>query len=985
MPHSLKFLTCLTTAWCLAASTAFVADPGTEPDSQPVEPQNAAAMVHVPEGFLVELVAAEPDVVDPVAFTWGTDGRLWVAEMADYPMGMDGEGKPGGRIRWLRDSDGDGKYEESVVFAEELAFPNGILPWKNGVLVTAAPLILYLEDTDGDGVSDKREVLFEGFQEGNQQLRVNGLIRGLDNWIYCASGAHRSAYGADNRIKSIKTGKEIALGSRDFRFNPETGELDAQSGPSQFGRNRNDWGDWFGEMNSYPMWHYVLQDHYIRRNSDAASPDPRRQLVMPKNPKIYPNKAFQKRFHGFEQTGRFTSACWGMVYRDGLLFPESGPYTLDIFTSEPFGNLVQHNRSEPDGVSFTVSENGPVELADGLDFFASKDRWCRPVMTRTGPDGALWVADMYRYMIEHPQFLPQEGKDAMKPFYRTGDDRGRIYRVVRKDQKPRPIPNLEKFTDAELVAALETRNGWQRDTAQALLIDRANSAVIPALENMASSGLEPLARLHALYTLQGMGAMDPAVLQKAVSDSSPGVRRHAVRLSESLVDDHADLRDETLKLVEDDDGKVRMQLAYSLGESQDEKAETALGRLAFTDGTDPYMAAAIVSSVNEENLNGVLASLLAEREKAKKGGELLGPILALAVAFENREAMIVALEAALKEGQDPVWKYVTVSGLLDALDRRVADDEEGSELRSEVVARVHSLVVKAGAIAMAPEAPEVERKAAIRLLARDEDTRASDIAALASLLGLKTSAAIQVAAVSHLGSLSGKEVPEVLLAGWSSYTPSIRAEVLNVLTTRADWLTALLDAIENKTVSRGEIDAGTRQRSVTYPSKALRERATDLLPTSSSADRLAVVKAHQPALKLKGDVGRGKLVFQKVCIVCHKMDGIGFEIGPNLSSVTDRNPGSLLSSILDPNAAVEGKFSSYVASTKDGRAILGILISETGANITIRDQANQDHVILRSELVSLSNTGRSMMPDGLEAGFNMQELADLIAYVAAAK
>ena len=600
-------------------------------------------------------------------------------------------------------------------------------------------------------------------------------------------------------------------------------------------------------------------------------------------------------------------------------------------------------------------------------------------------DGALWVADMYRYMIEHPQFLPQEGRGAMKPFYRTGDDRGRIYRVVRKGQKPRTIPNLEKCTDAELVAALETRNGWQRNTAQALLIDRAESGVIPALENMAGSSVEPLARLHALYTLKGMGALDTKLLQKAVGDSSPGVRRHAVRLSEGVVNENADLRAKTLKLVEDEDGKVRIQLAYSLGEWQGKKAETALGRLAFTDGSDPYMAAAIVSSVNEENLNGVLTSLLAEREKAKKGGELLGPLLALAVAFENREAMTVALEAALKKGEDPVWKYVTVSGLLDALDRRATDGEKSSELRSEVVKRVHSLVVKAREIAMAPEAPEVERKAALRLLARDEGTRASDIAALESLLGLQTPAAIQVAAVSHLGTLSGTSVPKVLLAGWSSYTPSIRAEALNVLTTRADWLTALLDAIENKTIPRADIDAGTRQRSVTYPSKVLRERAAELLPTSSSTDRLAVVQTHQPTLKLKGDEARGKLVFQKVCIACHKMDDMGFEIGPNLASVTDRNPGSLLSSILDPNAAVECKFSSYVASTKDGRAILGILISETGANITIRDQANQDHVILRSELVSLTNTGRSMMPDGLEAGFNMQELADLIKYVAAAK
>ncbi|NOX99681.1 MAG: dehydrogenase, partial [Verrucomicrobia bacterium] len=234
--HSIQKASSLVAALGLALVSVHGADP--KPDSDPVAAKDALALIHVPEGFEAELLLAEPDVIDPVAINWGADGRLWVAEMADYPMGMDGKGKPGGRVRWLKDSNGDGKYDKSVVFAEGLAFPNGILPWKKGVLVTAAPLILYLEDTDGDGVSDKREVLFEGFQEGNQQLRVNGLVRGLDNWIYCASGAHTSNYGADNTIKSIKTGKEYALGSRDFRFNPETGELDPQSGPSQFGRNR---------------------------------------------------------------------------------------------------------------------------------------------------------------------------------------------------------------------------------------------------------------------------------------------------------------------------------------------------------------------------------------------------------------------------------------------------------------------------------------------------------------------------------------------------------------------------------------------------------------------------------------------------------------------------------------------------------------------------------------------------------------------------
>ena len=962
----------------LTASLVSAADP--KPESLPVEPQHSIALIHVPEGFAVELVVAEPDVINPVAITWGVDGRLWVAEMSDYPMGMDGEGEPGGRVRWLKDTNGDGRYDQSVVFAEGLSFPNGILPWKKGVLVTAAPMILYLEDTDGDGVSDQQHVLFEGFHEGNQQLRVNGLIRGLDNWIYCASGAHRTGYVGDSRIISKKTGEEILLGSRDFRFNPETGELDPLSGPSQFGRNRDDWGNWFGEMNSYPIWHYVLQDKYIRRNPHTASPDPRKQLVLPRNPKVYPYKELQKRFHNYQETGRFTSACGSMVYRDGLLFPESNIDTIDFFTCEPFGNLVQHNRSESDGVSFTVSLDGPVEMEDGVDFFASKDRWNRPVMARTGPDGALWIADMYRYMIEHPQFLPKAAQDELKPFYRLGDDRGRIYRVYRKGQKLRSIPMLETMTSSELVSVLENRNGWQRDTAQALLVERNDRPVVPELMKIATSSEQPLGRLHALSTLHGMDALNTDILKRAASDPSPGVRRHVVRLSELRAGDDHDLRDTLLKLVEDNDAKVRMQLAYSLGEWSGGAVAAALGRLAFTDGTDIFMAAAITSSITNENLTGVLESFLAERAKATVGGELLGSLLALAVAFDNREATQNALSAVLEDNQDPEWQYVTVASLLDALGRRIFV----SKWIDEVMSDIQGLLASARHSSLDNYAPNAQRKAAIRLMAREEESRTSDIQALGSLLGSDATTEVQAAAISHLGTLTGPQVPEVLMSAWSQYAPSIRSEVLNVMTTRTDWLVSLLKEIENGNVAHTDLDAGIRQLLITHSDKKIRTRAKELMP-NANVDRLRAVRQYQAALELKTDKSRGKQIFQNVCIACHRLDGVGFEIGPNLGSVTDRNPASLLSGILDPNAVVEGKYKSVLATMKDGRAILGIITSETSANINMKDLANQEHVILRSELKSLTNTGKSLMPDGLETTLTQQNMADLIAYVAGAK
>ncbi|MEQ1854665.1 MAG: PVC-type heme-binding CxxCH protein, partial [Chthoniobacteraceae bacterium] len=545
--------------------------------------------IRVPASHRVELLAAEPLVQDPVAFDWDVSGRLWVVEMADYPLGMDGNGKPGGRVRVLEDTDGDGRYDKSTLFAEGLNFPNGIITWRDGVLVTAAPDILFLKDSDGDGKADVREPVLQGFLEGNQQLRVNGLRWGLDNWIYCAIGSHHSGYASGTKVKSVRAGREFELGSRDFRFRPDTGELDPQSGPTQFGRNRDDWGRWFGTQNSWPLWHYVLTDQYLRRNPHVAAPVPLLQVVGPRNPKVYPASAPEKRFHSFTEAGHFTSACAGMIYQDELLFPRG--VESHAFTCEPFHNLIQHNVLTDDGVSF-AAHRAPGE--ETRDFFASEDRWCRPVMARTGPDGALWVADMYRYMIEHPQVLTPQGKAELMPHYRAGEDRGRIYRVVPANASARKPLRLDRLDAEQLVAALDSPNGWQRDKAQQLLLWRKEDAAIPHLEALAAKSKNPRARLHALCTLDGLSSLKPELVGRALADPHPGVRENALRLAETR-GTPGEIAAAT-KLVDDADAKVRLQLAFSLGEWNDPRAGAALGRLAVAEHRDGFLTAAVMSS-----------------------------------------------------------------------------------------------------------------------------------------------------------------------------------------------------------------------------------------------------------------------------------------------------------------------------------------------------------------------------------------------------
>ncbi|MEO8351474.1 MAG: PVC-type heme-binding CxxCH protein, partial [Chthoniobacteraceae bacterium] len=290
----------------------------------PKSPAEALAAMRPRPGFDVQLVAGEPLVVDPVAFDWDAEGRLWVAEMRDYPLGMDGKGQAGGVVKVLDDEDRDGRYDRATVFLEDLPFPTGVMPWRDGVLVIAVPDIIFARDTDGDGRADERRVLFTGFKLGNQQHRANGFALGLDGWVY---GANGDSGGTINGVN---------ISGRDFRFRPDTGEFEAVSGNGQYGRRRDDFGNWFANNNSTWLWHYTIEDRYLRRNPKLAvkrtkqvlanDPDPTRVFTA------YPPDTAPIRFNQPQSLGRVTSACSPTPYRDTLFGPD---FASSIFICEP--------------------------------------------------------------------------------------------------------------------------------------------------------------------------------------------------------------------------------------------------------------------------------------------------------------------------------------------------------------------------------------------------------------------------------------------------------------------------------------------------------------------------------------------------------------------------------------------------------------------------------------------------------------------------
>ncbi|HZV07176.1 MAG TPA: PVC-type heme-binding CxxCH protein [Gemmataceae bacterium] len=936
-------------------------------------PQASLRSIRTRPGFQVELVTSEPLVQSPIAFAWGPDGKFWVVEMGDYPLGLENKGKPGGRIKYLEDTDGDGRFDKATVFLDGLSFPTSVLPWRKGVLVTCAPEIFYAEDTKGTGKADLRVPLFTGFVPGNPQHRVNSLIWGLDNWIYCANG------DSGGRIRSVKTGASIDSSGRDLRIRPDDGRLDAQAGLTQYGRCRNDWGDWFGCNNSNPMFQYVLADHYIRRNPHLAAPDSRVSVsVTPGASAVFPVSRTLPRFNDPEAFNHFTSACSVIVYRDELF---GRAFLASTFVSEPVHNLIHREIITPKGVLFTSRRASDEQDSE---FLASSDNWFRPTTIQTGPDGALWVADMYRAVIEHPEWIPADWQRRID--LRAGADKGRIYRVYPVGAKPRKIPRLDRLDTSGLVAALDSPNGWQRDTAQQMLLWRKDGAAVPFLEKMTSDCQRPLGRLHALCTLDGLNALTPALLRHALADAHPGVRRHAVRLCEGWLAKAPEVGEALLKRVHDDDPHVRMQLAYTLGGWDDARAGEALGQLALRDAGDRYMTAAVMSSVNRKNLDRVLLAVMKGREKAPPA-PLLDSLLRLANALGDTEALAKLLKTVgtPEKGQYAPWQFTTMASLLDALDER---NTPLSQLRNErnedlqaALKQLSELFATARAALARDAAAQDEKLRAIRLLGRGLDHQQEDTAALAELLVPQTAVELQNAAIAALGRLRSPRVPELLLHGWKAFAPAQRRQVLGVLLSRDKWLTAVLEAMENKSVAPSEIDAVLRQRLLNHRAAEIRRRATKLFADAINPDRQKVIDAYQSVLGMSGDAKRGAEVFRKTCAVCHQLGGVGNAVGPDLASLGDKSPPALLIAILDPNRAVEDRYVGYTAVTKGGRTFSGVLAAETGNSITLIDAEGKKNVILRSDLDELTSSGKSAMPEGLEKEIKPQDMADLIAHV----
>ncbi len=965
---------------------SFVSDVSLAEFPPPPSPEEALAAIEVDRGLRVELAASEPLVESPVAIDFAPDRAMFVAEMRDYPNGMKGNLEPGGRIRRLVDVDDDGVFDQSSVFLDGIAFPTGVMAYGGGVLVCAAPDILFARDVDGDGIADSREVLFTGFPAENEQARPNSLRLGLDGWIYGASGLFGGA------ITSTKTGEVVDVHGRDFRIDPKRGKIEAISGISQQGRARNDFGEWFGCDSNIPVFDFPLEDAYLARNPflspppgnhiaiEAADGDPRR---------VFPISPHLQRYNDYDHENHVTSACGLEIYRDDTLGDD---YRDNAFCCEPVGNVVMRYVLKRNGATYSATR--PEDALD-RDFMASHSNWFRPVAAKAGPDGALYVVDMARFLIEHPRWVGAEQLAHID--IRAGEHLGRIWRVLRAADHRKHVPDLATAKIEDVVAAMRSTNGALRDIAHAELLRRNDAAPASLLAGIIASDASAAARVQAMYALDQLGGLTDPMLDFAILSNESWVRAHAVRLAEPRLakNPRGQLERRVTQLAKDaQDFVVARQVLLTLPECRALRPDWMGGLgVANTVAVDPYGVTLLLSTIDAKKFApmfklpkfepGESIDVLDRFETFAEGmcatAEGRNENLLAALALSSVISSVRSDDGA--ERRPVPWRMLARA--LETCDHLHVDishlpnvysstPQANEETIARLVDSAYSIVADAGR-------PLEERAAACEMLVRTPANRVQDLALLGNLLDPSIDPILQRAAMLRLFDANAAASFTILLNAFSSLGPDLRGELLDRFLERDIDCVVLLDAIENRHVPISAIDALRRERLVSNPDPRVGPRAVTLFGKPSSAK--AVLENLTPVLALAGDRARGAAHFDHLCASCHSFRGRGNEVGADLSGLTDRSSQYLLLSIVDPNAAVDVRYQAYDLETSEHRKLLGIVEGESSTAINLRLQGGVHESIPRSEILAFHATGRSLMPEGLVLGLSHQEVADLIAFL----
>ena len=991
---------------------AVAVDPAKDLPRYPaVEPKDAIGSWQVKKGFKLELAAHEPQLRSPVAISYDERGRMFVCEMIDYSEMRDVTPHLG-RVSMLEDKDGDGYYETSTVFADNLPWPTGLICANGGVYVIATPDVWFFKDTKGTGKADVREVVYTGFGTGLKLLNVQGLANcpqwGLDNRIHIQSGP-----GNKGLIKCLKRPdlKEIELGAHDFWFDPKTLEFGLEAGGGQYGMSYDNYGRRFVCSNSDHLQYYLYDDKYMSRNPYFSMPAPRQSIAADGGAaEVYrispdePWRIIRTRWRiagvvkgvvegGGRVSGYFTGATGTTIYRGDAYGDD---FINNSFTGDAGGQLVHRKKITADGVSL-VGHRPADELK--MEFAASKDTWVRVVNFANAPDGCLNVIDMYREVIEHPWSIPDEIKRYID--LNSGNDRGRVYRIVPENFTNRrgTKVNLADASTEELVKTLAHPNGWHRDTAARLLYERQDKAAVPLLEKLMETG-GSLAKIHALAVLEGLNSLSEPVVIQCIKDADPRVAERGLIACERFFNEG--VPDAGLASVLtfpglpafDADKRLRFQLALTLSlwthaDPFAREPRQTLHILGKQEGGDPMFAAALLLSNPSYYL---MRPGLADSEHPGHVTPLQLQALRLEAAqakpreASNLLALVLSyLETEQRLSPEPESPFSKRPALGEASADIVRVLSEGLKRQGMTLAKFdteHQLdPIFASAAAIAADSKQAEgmRIKAVELLGFASSKEAA--AAFDACLASGQPDAVQVAAVATLSGHASAEVTKTLVGHWSNYGAKAREVALTALTARDDRALAVLEEVQSGSIKPQDFTALQVQGILHSKDAKVAALAKQALASVIPPSREEVVAKFKDAATTKGDAKRGQVQYMARCVACHRAANMGIQVGPDLITVKTKGRDGILTAILEPSKEVAAQYIAYNVTTKDGQTLNGIIVHDDASSLTLRLMGGVEQTIQRSNIKGTSSTGASLMPDGLETGMSVQDMADVLSFV----
>jgi len=965
----------------------FVPRQQTRPPGPPLEAAEAAQRMTVPAGFAVELFAAEPDIVNPVAMTFDERGRVWVAESLEYPRLGAGPGRD--RIRVLTDGDADGRADRATTFLDGLNIPSGLAVGHGGLWVAAAPDLLFIRDTDGDGVADHREVVVTGFGRLDTHELPNSLTWGPDGWLYGLNGVFNASHVryAEGNPNHRPDHPGWRLDCCMFRVHPRTRQFEVfcRGTSNPWGIAFNDEGDAFVSACVIDhLWHLVEGGFYKRQ----AGPQP---------PHAWQLDSIVRHKHQL-------AAYCGITWFDSDVYPE--PYRRRLFMGNVHGGCINVDRLERSSSTYRG-------LPDP-DFLVANDVWFMPVAQKTGPDGCLWVLDWYdRYHCYQDANADPAGVDRQ---------RGRLYRVTYQGTPASRPFDLAARTDGELIELLGHPNVWMRETAQRLIGERSRPETARMLVDRLATTDDRFTRVqvrHMAFALAGcdlrtLGDLHAQAVRTLAAHPDPFRRAWAVRLArqpgarpildrdllvDALADGAAPVRLQAAIAVGaaamGDDGGLPLEalaapLASSILSAPDDLHHArfvwvGLHALATRAGGAPS-AFRLPAEVTAVPAGAALADRILEWQlaRAEPDGSLLAARLTAELAAPGRSPLLERLVADVREGRLAKERLAAIAGELGPVALTAAgrpdDPRSGPAL---VLAAACGDSDAAAAITARVGDDQALRLAALAALAA---TRSPHLAPLAAgILTAETPATPRRETLAILARSDDPAVWPIVVAALPKLPPELRSAAVDLLTQRVAAARVLLEAVTAGRVEAPVLDANQLRRISALGDPglvAIVQERWGAIRESRNPDRERVVAEMRAlAAQTTGDPTRGEAVFTRLCASCHRLHGHGADVGPDITATGRAHFDQLLSNLFDPNLVIGTAYQSWTIVTHDGRAITGLIVEEAADRVVLKLPGGTAETVSRSEIDTLQRSATSLMPEGLERQCSRAEWADLLAYL----